>query len=151
MTTMPQRPCEDIRLAGQALLDGEPSAVTPAEIQAHTAGCEECRAALAGLAAMHAALGRVDYEALDLELWPAVRPQIAHDRPRGVTTEARAILGLSGVLIAWRLAQLLLDVPAPVINSVVPLTAVVLVLWWIAGDPFAVQPSLTPVQQKGSR
>lgn len=151
MTTMQQRPCEDVRLAAQALLDGERSGVTSREIQAHTADCDACRAALADLAAVHAALGRIDYEALDVDLWSGLRPQIALERPRPTPAEGTAILGLSGVLIAWRLAQLLLDVPAPVINSVVPLAAVVVVLWRLAGDPFAVQLSLNQIQQRGSR
>jgi hypothetical protein len=151
MTTMQPRPCEDVLLAAQALLDGEQSGVTAQEIQAHTTDCAGCRAALEDLATVHAALGRMDYEALDVDLWSGLRPQIALERPRPTPPEGRLIFGLSGVLIAWRLAQLLLDVPAPVINSVVPLAAVVVVLWRLAGDPFAVQLSLNHIQRKGAR
>jgi len=41
----------------------------------------------------------------------------------------------------WRLAQLLVDLPAPVVNSTVPLVLVVLALWRFVGDPFAIQVS----------
>ena len=93
----------------------------------------------------------MDYEALDVNLWSGLRPQIVLERPRQRRRRAAAILGLSSVLIAWHSARLLLDIPAPVINSVVPLAAVVVVLWRLAGDPFAVQLSLNQVEQKGAR
>ena len=147
MTTIQPRPCEDVLLAAQALLDGERPGVTSREIQAHTADCAGCRAAVADLAMVHAALGRMDYEALDVDLWSGIRQQIALERRRSAPPQGAAILGLSIVLIAWRVAQLLLDIPAPVINSVVPLAAVVVVLWRLAGDPFAVQLSLNQIQQ----
>ena len=44
----------------------------------------------------------------------------------------------------WRLAQLLFDLPAPVVNSVVPLALIIIVLWRFTGDPFAIRD--TPLQ-----
>ena len=131
MTTMQERPCEDVRLAVQALLDGEPSGMTSREIQVHTGDCVECRAALAGLAAVHAALGRMDFEALDVDLWSVFRQQIALERPRRAPTRHlrfsdRRSCSSHG---AWRSS---FGLPAPVINSVVPLAAVIVVLWRLA-------------------
>jgi hypothetical protein len=71
-------------------------------------------------------------------------------RPRGARREVGAIVGLTAVLVAWRLAQLLLDLPAPVVNSVVPLVLVVLVLRWLVGDPFAIRLSSHQLQQEGA-
>jgi hypothetical protein len=48
---------------------------------------------------------------------------------------------LIAVLVGWRVGQLLLDLPAPVVNSIVPLACVVFVLWRFAGDPFAIHVS----------
>ena len=53
------------------------------------------------------------------------------------------------MLVAWRLAQLLLDVPAPVVNSVVPLALIVVVLRRLAGDPFALR--LSPCEFQAGR
>ena len=41
-----------------------------------------CQAALAGLTALHGSLDRVDYERLDVDLWPAVRQRLADPTPR---------------------------------------------------------------------
>jgi hypothetical protein len=68
---------------------------------------------------------------------PATSPHLLH-RERG------AIIGLAAGLGMWRLAQLLLDLPGPVVNSVVPLALIVLVLWRFTGDPFAIR--VTPLQ-----
>ena len=60
-----------------------------------------------------------------------------------------ALLGLTAALVAWRLAQLLLDWPAPVVNSIVPFALVVVVLWRLTGDPFAIRSSSHLRQQEG--
>ena len=135
-------------MAALARLDGEPAGLTSEEINAHVAGCSACEAALADLTALHASLDRADYERLNVDLWPAVRQQLAADSSHR-TAEIRALLGLTGALVAWRLAQLLLEWPAPVVNSIVPLVLIVLVLRRITGDPFAIRSSSHLRQQEG--
>ncbi len=92
----------------------------------------------------------MDYERLDVDLWPSLAEQVSASVPQRSRREHRAILGLTAVLVAWRLAQLLLDVPAPVINSVVPLALIVVVLRRLAGDPFALRLSPYQFQEKGA-
>jgi predicted anti-sigma-YlaC factor YlaD len=139
MTTEIQPPCcDEVRMAALARLDGEPARLTSDEIDAHTAGCAPCQAALADLTALHASLDRVDYQGPNVDLWPAVRQELAAN-PSYRTTEIRVLLGLTATLVAWRLAQLLLEWPAPVVNSIVPLVLIVVVLRRLTGDPFAIQ------------
>jgi Putative zinc-finger len=150
MTNELQPPsCDEVRMAALARLDGEPAGLTAEEVEAHAAGCGACHAALASLTALHAALDRVDYERLDVDLWPAIRQRLPPDPSyRGV--ETRALLGLAAALVAWRGAQLLLlDLPAPVVNSIVPLALIVVVLWRFTGDPFAIRTSSHVLQQEG--
>jgi predicted anti-sigma-YlaC factor YlaD len=142
--------CEQVRMAAMARLDGEHADLTPSEVETHVAGCAECRAAVAALTALHTRLDEVDYEALDVDMWPGVRrgiaPSAAPARP-----ESRFVLALAAMLALWRLAQLSLDLPAPVVNSVVPLALMVLVLWRIVGDPFAIQVTANQLQREGVR
>lgn len=149
MTTDFQPPrCDEVRMAALARLDGEPAHLTPAEVDAHTASCGACQAALAGFTALHGALDRVDYERLDVDLWPAIWQRL----PAGSSyraAEIAALLGLTAALVAWRLGQLLLEWPAPVVNSIVPLALIVVVLRWLTGDPFAIQSSSHLRQQEG--
>jgi hypothetical protein len=147
MTNAPHS-CNEIRLAALARLDGEETEIPLDRVEAHVAHCVSCRAAIAGLRALHADLARVDFERLDADLWVGLQPRIAEAaHPRG-RRELAAVLGLSVVLVAWRLAQLLLDLPAPVVNSIVPLALVVAVLRWLTGDPFAIQTVSHQLQQR---
>jgi predicted anti-sigma-YlaC factor YlaD len=149
MTAKMQPPCEEVRMAALARLDGEPARLTSEQVDAHTAGCAACEAALAGLTALHAALDRVDYERLDVDLWPAIGQRLAADASYRAS-EIGALLGLTAALVAWRLGQLLLEWPAPVINSIVPLALIVGVLAWLTGDPFAIRDSSHVRQQEGA-
>lgn len=136
-----RRACEDVRMAVWALRDGESASMGQAEVDDHLTTCAECRTAVAGIELLDRNLSRVHYERLDADLWPELRPAIATlSRPERVS--AGALLGLIAVLVAWRIGQLLLDLPAPVVNSIVPFACVVFVLWRLVGDPFAI--SVTP-------
>ena len=140
--------CEDVRIAVWALRDGESASIGQSEIDDHLTTCAECRAAVAGFERLDRDLSRVDYERLDADLWPELRPAIATlSRPDKVSPGA--LLGLIVLLVAWRAAQLLLDLPVPVVNSLVPLACVVFVLWRLAGDPFAI--CVTPHQFRQER
>ena len=150
MTTSSRRSCDEIRMAALARLDGEAADLAPSEIEAHAMGCEPCRTELARVADLHRDLGRVDYEQLDVDLWRGLRPRLAPSAPHSPARDVRAIVALTGALAAWRLAQLLLDWPAPVVNSIVPLALVVVVLWRLTGDPFAIRVSSHQLQEKGA-
>jgi hypothetical protein len=77
---------------------------------------------------------------------PTALPVGLRSPPTAASRELRGIVGLTAVLVAWRLAQLVLDLPAPVINSIVPLALIVLVLRRTTGDPFAIRRSLRQLQ-----
>jgi anti-sigma factor RsiW len=142
------RACEDVRMAVWTLRDGERAAIGQSEIDAHLTTCAACRATVAGIERLDRDLSRVDYERLDADLWPELRPAITTpSQPEKVS--AGALPGLILVLVAWRVGQLLLDLPAPVVNSIVPLACVVFVLWRLVGDPFAIH--VTPHQFRQER
>jgi hypothetical protein len=137
-------------MAAMARLDGEPAGLTSDEIDAHVTGCDTCHAALADLTMVYAKLDRLDYDQLDVDLWPMIHRRVAPSTPRQMLREGRAILGLAVILGAWRLAQLLLDLPAPVVNSVVPLVLIVVMLRRLTGDPFAIKVSSHQLQGEGA-
>ena len=141
--------CDEVRMAALAHLDGEPARLTSADVIAHIGGCLSCQAALADLTTLHDALEHEDYERLSVDLWPTIGQRLGSASGyRGA--EIAAFLGLTVVLVAWRLAQLLLDWPAPVVNSIVPLVLIVVVIGWIIGDPFAIRSSSQFRQQEGT-
>jgi Putative zinc-finger len=138
-------------MAAMARLDGEPAGLTSEQVDAHIAGCAACQGALDGLTTLHANLNRGDYyDHLDVDLWPVIHRRVDPRSPHPVLRESVAILGLAAVLGGWRLAQLLLDLPAPVVNSVVPLAMIVVVFWRFAGDPFAIRVSPHQLEREGA-
>lgn len=142
--------CEEVRIAAMARLDGEPASMSSDEVQKHVAGCTSCATAIAELTAIHGGLERIEYEGpAGVDLWPAVQQEIGSTVPYRKPKEGRVIVALAALVVAWRLAQLLLDLPAPVLNALAPLAVVVFLLRRLAKDPFAIQPSMNQFEQKG--
>jgi predicted anti-sigma-YlaC factor YlaD len=141
--------CEQVQMAAMAHLDGERGNLTAAEVEAHLAGCAECRAAVSTLTTLQSRLDRFDYETLGMDVWPQVRDAIAAGTPQP-QRKPRFVVVLAAVLVLWRFAQLSIDLPAPVVNSVVPLALMVLVLWRVTGDPFAIQVTAQQLQREGA-
>ena len=137
-------------MAAMVRLDGEPAALTPDQVDAHIAGCDACRHAVAGLTTLHAQRSRVDYGHLDVDLWPLIHRRVAPSPSQQVVRESGALVGLTVVLGAWRLTQLLFDLLAPVVNSVVPLVLIVLVLRQLTRDPFAIRVTSHQLQWEGT-
>ena len=142
--------CDQVQMAAMAHLDGERGELTAAEVEAQLAGCAECRAAVSTLTTLQSRMNRFDYERLDTDVWPRVRGAISAGRPQP-QPKPRFVLVLASLLVLWRLAQLSFDLPAPVVNSVVPLALMVLVLWKVTGDPFAIQVTAQQLQREGAR
>jgi putative zinc finger protein len=141
--------CDDVQMAALAQLDGERAALTTEDIEIHLTGCEVCRDAVANLTALHAKLDGVDYGRPDVDLWPMVRTRISAVSPHPLRRERGAFIALAAVLGTWRLAQLLLEMPMPVINSAAPLALLILVLWRYVGDPFAIRITPAQLEQEG--
>lgn len=145
-TQSESRSCDEFQMAAMALLDGEVAPLGAEEIHAHVASCDLCGAALADLTSLNATMTRVSYDQPGVDLWPTIRARVAPAPQRQAAREMTVIIGLAIALGGWRLAQLLVDLPAPVVNSTVPLALVVAVLWRFVGDPFAIQISSRRLQ-----
>lgn len=141
--------CDEVQIAAMARLDGEAAPLTSEAVDAHVRGCETCRTALARLTEVHAQLNRAGFDDLDIDLWPAIHQQVA-SRSSRVSRETTAIFALAIALAAWRTAQLLVELPAPVVNSILPLAVIVLVLRQLTGDPFAIRADRQQLRHGGA-
>ena len=147
MTTARDQSCDTVQLAAMARLDGESAPASGDEYDTHLAGCEECRAVIAAMTRLHAELGSVSYDTALTDLWPAIQGRIVRRRLLG----AREQLGfgvLAALVLVWRTAQLVFDVPVPVLNALVPLAVAIFVGWWVAGDPLAIQSVVLEEEQE---
>lgn len=149
MTTPVGPSCEEVLMAALARMDGEVAAIPADEVARHIAGCRACQEEITALTGLHADLTHADFEWIDADLWPGLAGRLdagALSRSRRRLTVAFLVLA---VIVGWRVAQLLLDVPAPVVNSIVPLALVAILLRSLTRDPFAI--CLTPQQLSGGK
>ena len=147
MTTARDQKCVTVQLAAMAKLDGESVPVKGDEYDAHVAGCEECRGVIAGMTRLHAKLDSLDYDAATSDLWPAIHRGILRRRRLGAR-ERVAFGVLAALVLVWRTAQLVFDVPVPVLNGLAPLAVAILIGWWVTGDPLAIQSMVLEEQQE---
>jgi len=149
VTNTPHASCDAVLLEVMAELDRETDGARAPASTDHIAGCEGCRRAVADMTRMHARLDQLTYDAPAADLWPGIEARIPA-RVRIPVSSERLALGLAiAALFAWRAAQLLFDLPLPVVNAVIPLAGVALALRWLAGDPFAISASSRNFQQEG--
>ena len=120
---IPER-CQRVRRAAMATHDRETADLSAADISAHTASCDDCREAIERDLRLVVALNATELPRLDRDLWPGVHAAIAGSASVG----RRAFAAAVAVLVCWRAAQLLFDLPAPVVNTLLPLTAALILL-----------------------
>lgn len=137
--------CDDVLAGVMASLDGETPAVPAAQIELHLTGCTRCREAVVAMTSLQRQLTNVTYAGPPLDLWPEVGKRIGQStRPHGWVAFAL----VAALCIAWRTGQLLLDLPLPVLNGVVPLTLSLLLARWLVGDPLAINESTPDLRQE---
>jgi predicted anti-sigma-YlaC factor YlaD len=146
VTTGRDQKCDSVQLAAMARLDGE-AIPAGSDDEAHLGGCDQCRDVIARMTRLHARLDALSYDPAPMNLWPAIHGRIA---PRHPSSERVAVAALAGLVLAWRTAQLVFDVPVPILNALVPLAAVMLIGWWIAGDPLAIQSVVLEGEQESA-
>jgi predicted anti-sigma-YlaC factor YlaD len=149
VTTGRDQKCDAVQLAAMARLDGESAPARSDDDEAHLAGCERCREAIARMSRLHARLDALSHDEASTDLWPAIHGRIARRRPSSAL-ERLAVGALAALVLAWRAAQLVFDVPVPILNALVPLTVVILIGWWICGDPLAIQPVVLEGEQESA-
>lgn len=138
--------CDQVLMAIMATLDGEHPPLSQDSISAHVERCSACAAAAAELTAMHARLALVRYEGPPTDLWPDVTSQISETADR--RREWTAIAVIAAVCAAWRTAQLVFELPWPVLNGAIPLVAAALIAAWLVGDPLAIKMTAPELRQE---
>jgi hypothetical protein len=146
MNERENRECEQVLLAVMASLDGEAPALPAERIEAHLADCAECRAAVAPMQALQHQLEGLTWSGPPADLWPAVGARIGHHHAPARYWIAFVLVAV--VCVVWRTGQLVLDLPLPVVNAVVPLSLSMLLVRWLVGDPLAISDRAPDLRQE---
>jgi hypothetical protein len=130
-----------------AAMDGETEAASPAD-RAHLADCAWCRQWWNELEEFGNRLQRIGYPEPRVDLWTSIQPRIhEHDATPDVS---RGLWAIGTLVLAWRVIQLMIDLPLPVLHPLVPMAAVAAALWRLAGDPLAVKTFAPELQRRGA-
>jgi predicted anti-sigma-YlaC factor YlaD len=138
--------CEEVLASVLARLDGETAPLTADAIDKHLQGCPECRTSAAELGALHARLTQMELTGPQVNLWPAITARLESSAAQKRDRWAFALL--AALCIAWRTGQLLLDLPAPALNAVVPLIVLLVLTRWLAGDPLTIALTTSEMRQE---
>jgi anti-sigma factor RsiW len=142
----PDTGCEHVRLQLMAAIDGEIDAASTADRE-HLSSCSSCGQWVDDLEAMDGRLRRLVYPDARVDLWASVSTRI---REIAATPDATGRLWVIGSLVlAWRVLQLVLDLPLPALHPLVPFAAGAAALWQLAGDPLAVKTFAPELQKRG--
>jgi predicted anti-sigma-YlaC factor YlaD len=141
--------CERVRLDLMAAFDGErPSGTEPgADARQHLASCAACSRWLQDLESMTRRFDDVSYLGTNEDVWPAVQRRL---QLSDMALPATRLYVIGALVLGWRALQLLIDLPLPLLQSVIPLAAVVAALWQRARDPLAIRTFVPELQKRGA-
>jgi predicted anti-sigma-YlaC factor YlaD len=143
--------CERVRLHLMAAFDAEAVGGEPdpgPDARQHLASCAACRQWLSGLESIGSRLERVSYANAPVDLWPALERALRASETRQLNR--RRLYGLAGLLLGWRSLQLFVDLPLPLLHSIIPLALGLAALWQLARDPLAIQTFAPELQKRGA-
>lgn len=138
--------CDQVLMAIMATLDGEHPPLSQEAISSHVERCAGCTAAAAELRAAHERLAAMRYDGPRLDLWPDVNDRI--DAAANRRRERIAIAVIAAVCAAWRIVQLVFELPLPVLNTAIPLVTVAVITAWMIGDPLAIKMTAPELRQE---
>ena len=136
--------CESVRMAFMASVDGESDARSAAHEQ-HLLNCSPCRRWLEDAQTMTNQLRDLSYPYARVDLWPAVQDSISQLQQRSFPR----LWPIGAIVLAWRALQLFVDLPVPLLLSLVLLLALFMTLWLIAQDPLAIETSAPELEKRG--
>jgi hypothetical protein len=142
----PNTDCERVRMTLMASLDGESDPESAPDRQ-HVLTCASCRRWLENLESMTSQLHGLPYQDAQVDLWTAVESQIRQTDEW--LTLSRRLWPVGAVVLVWRAVQLFVDLPVPLVPQLVPLTAAVVAMWLVVGNPLAIATSAPELQKRG--
>lgn len=138
---MSETRCEEVLMQWMAELDGEPPALSGAQISSHLNACANCRRELEQMQQVDSLLQSQSRRLHDENLWPAVQEQLG---ARTVPQIGWTPFGLLGaVFVAYKLFEMLPERAPGIAFKLVPLVFVIGLFVLIKENPFRINPELT--------
>jgi hypothetical protein len=139
-------PCERVRLAVMASLDGEGDPPSEANRE-HLSTCSSCEHWMKSLLSTAGRLEGLPYQGGQVDFWIAVERRIRQAEHR--EAHLSRLWPIAAVVLAWRVLQLSVDLPVPELQPFVALAATAAALWLVAGDPLRIETSAPELEKRG--
>jgi anti-sigma factor RsiW len=133
---MSKENCEEILMAQMAVFDGEESEFRREELNAHLEKCEGCRREIEEMQSSFALLRRQERRVSDADLWPAIEPRL------GAKTNWQPFVFLAVFLVAYKLAEMLLERDPGFAFKIVPFIFVAALFVFLKENPFKINTEL---------
>jgi predicted anti-sigma-YlaC factor YlaD len=134
--------CEDILIQKLALLDGEKTELSAAQIDAHLAACENCRREVENLENTALLLKRRQRQAPDADLWPAVAKRIGAPPASGLTVKRQPFVLLGVFLVVYKLLEMIPERDFGWALKIVPFVLVIALFGFLKENPFKINTEL---------
>lgn len=143
--------CERVRLALMAAFDGETQNDEPdagPAAREHLRSCAACAEWMTVLESTGHRLQQASYPNAPADLWPAIERTL--DRSAAKQLNRQRIFVLAALVLGWRALQLFVDLPLPLLQSLIPLAIGIAALWQLTRDPLAIQTFAPELQKRGA-
>ena len=130
--------CEKVQMARMAHDSNEQAAMSPDEIAAHIATCEDCRQQTEQLRALDLMFERHTRRQYDADLWPAIQRRISSQTSTSWTPFAVVCL----LLGAYKMFEMVADNPPALVFNLVPVLLMFALFVVIRENPFRINSEL---------
>lgn len=135
--------CEMVCLAAMVILDGRQAERSAEEIENHLTNCPACRDEVKQLTALKVLLGSQKRRELSADVWSTIREKVVVQAPQKTNSRARLpFMVLAGLLLGYRLIDLIPKADLGMIFKVVPVLIVIAVFMYVKENPFKINTQL---------
>jgi predicted anti-sigma-YlaC factor YlaD len=138
---MTELDCESVCMAAMAMADGYQAEVSAEQIDAHLAGCADCRQELDQLRAVATLLAGQKRRRRSEDIWAGVVRRLP-DAPQSTsqTWQPFALLGL--FLLGYKLVEVIPDRDFGLLFKLVPVVLIVAAFGYLKENPFKINAEL---------
>ncbi len=135
--------CESVCMAAMATADGYQSELSSDQIEAHLAGCFDCRREIGEQQALSRLLDAQERRLRTEDVWTQVERRLPDASPRPSTSQVVYPFVFLGVLLlGYRLAEMIPDRDFGLVFKLVPVLLVIAAFSYLRENPFKINTEL---------
>lgn len=135
--------CESVSMAAMAIADGYQPELSPEQIEAHLAGCADCRRELRQLQELSGLLDSQERRLRTENLWQKIERRLPNVTRTSTSRVSASFMFLGALLLSYRLLELIPDRDFSFLFKFVPVLFVIAAFGYLRENPFKVNSELS--------